>query len=88
MPETTHWTVDRRVPLALIFTLLLQLGYTIWWAAQQDSKDKNQDARLAQLEAQRVAERLAILEYQQTEMKSVLLRINVNVTRLLTEPRK
>lgn len=88
MPESTHWTVDRRVPLALIVTLLLQLGYTIWWAAQQESKDNTQDSRIALLESQRVAERLAVLEYQQAEIKSLVIQTNVNVTQLLIERRK
>lgn len=28
-----HWTVDKRVPLALILTLAMQTAGAIWWAS-------------------------------------------------------
>jgi hypothetical protein len=31
-PES-HWTLDRRVPLALILALILQTGGLVWWAS-------------------------------------------------------
>lgn len=29
----THWTIDKRIPAALIITILLQSAAAIWWAA-------------------------------------------------------
>jgi hypothetical protein len=29
----THWTLDRRVPLALILALVLQTAGLVWWAS-------------------------------------------------------
>jgi len=29
----THWQVDRRIPLALIITIVLQTGGIVWWAS-------------------------------------------------------
>lgn len=31
--QDKHWTVDRKVPLALIVTILIQTGTFIWWAS-------------------------------------------------------
>jgi hypothetical protein len=37
--ETDHqWHLDKKVPLALIVTLLLQSGAFIWWAAKADNR--------------------------------------------------
>lgn len=32
-PVATHWVVDKRIPLALVITILIQTGGAIWWAA-------------------------------------------------------
>jgi len=29
----THWQVDRRIPLALILTIIAQTGGIVWWAS-------------------------------------------------------
>lgn len=31
--DDKHWTVDRRVPLALIVTIIVQTGGLVWWAS-------------------------------------------------------
>jgi hypothetical protein len=37
--KTDHqWHLDKKVPLALIVTLLLQSGAFIWWAAKADNR--------------------------------------------------
>lgn len=38
------WHLDRRIPLVLILTILVQSGAAVWWAS-------NTDSRLAALEA-------------------------------------
>lgn len=32
-PATSSWHLDKRVPIALILTILVQSGTAIWWAA-------------------------------------------------------
>jgi hypothetical protein len=32
-PATGSWHLDKRVPVALIFTIAIQTGAIIWWAA-------------------------------------------------------
>ena len=36
--KVQHWSVDKRVPVALIVTLLIQTGAAIWWGARIDSR--------------------------------------------------
>lgn len=43
-----HWHLDKRVPIALIFTLFCQTAYGIWWASGVDE-------RLAQIERRQEA---------------------------------
>lgn len=31
--DCKHWSVDKRVPLALIVTIALQTGGLVWWAS-------------------------------------------------------
>ncbi|MDE3060250.1 MAG: hypothetical protein KGJ06_04505 [Pseudomonadota bacterium] len=37
-PEFTHWKVDRRVPVAVILALLVQMGGALIWATQLDAR--------------------------------------------------
>lgn len=61
-PQREPWHLDRRVPVALIVTLVIQTGAVVWWAS-------NIDKRVEQLEDQvatraLVNERLARMEAQ------------------------
>jgi hypothetical protein len=37
-PVGEHWTVDRRIPLALILAIILQTGGIVWWAASASER--------------------------------------------------
>lgn len=75
-----HWSLDRRVPIALIWTLLAQTAAAVWWAAGQSELNASQERRIAALEAQRSSERLSermhSLEAQMIDAKQLLLRID------------
>lgn len=45
MTRTEPWHLDRKIPIGLMLTLVLQLAIGVWWASQQE-------ARLAQVQAQ------------------------------------
>jgi len=36
--EQKHWSVDKRVPIALIFTIVIQSAGIIWWASELSSR--------------------------------------------------
>ena len=51
------WHLDKRIPIALIVTLLLQFGFAVWWASQADSRmsaaeqaNTRQDSQIAAVE--------------------------------------
>lgn len=55
----THWHVDRRVPVALLFGIFIQTATAIWWASGVTNDVENitialsrQDNRIATLEGQ------------------------------------
>lgn len=35
------WHLDKRVPVALIVTIMIQTGAGVWWAATQDQRVKS-----------------------------------------------
>mgnify|MGYP001228416554 FL=1 len=37
-PEITSWRVDKRIPIALLMTLFLQLAAAIIWATQLNAR--------------------------------------------------
>jgi hypothetical protein len=36
--DITNWRVDKRIPIALLVTLFLQIGAALVWATQLDSR--------------------------------------------------
>lgn len=78
-----HWTVDRRIPLALIFALFVQTGSLVWWARGIESDVAQHSRQLAAIEAERmsvrIAERLAVLEMQMSNSADVLRRVDARL---------
>lgn len=60
LPE--GWHLDKRVPLALIFTALAQVGALVWFAAGLSGRVDGLDRRTAVLEAREETERKAAHE--------------------------
>ena len=38
MADKEHWTVDRKIPLALVLTIVLQTAGALWWASKLESR--------------------------------------------------
>ena len=55
MQHPEHWTLDKRVPLALIVTIALQTSAAVWWAASMNERiaqiERRQDAAAVRSEA-------------------------------------
>lgn len=85
LDERPHWTLDRRVPITLIVGLVVQTAGMVWYLRGLVEVQVQHGQRLERLEgrvvADRVAERLAVLEYQQTEMRQLLVRIDSKLGR-------
>ncbi|MDD3287429.1 MAG: hypothetical protein PHX43_00285 [Alphaproteobacteria bacterium] len=76
--------VDRRVPLALIFAVLLQAATVVWWASAKERDVFFINQRVSELEINlsrtsgaygQVAERLARIEERMSAQMSSLERI-------------
>ena len=89
-PERDHWSVDKRIPLVVLVGFVLQFGGATWWVADFRAEVKADrearqrlEQRVAQIEAQRVGERLVALELQLLDAKDVLRRIDERTQRLV-----
>ena len=87
IPEAkAHWTVDKRIPLALLVTIALQTGGIVWWAAGLSS-------RVASLEENRIttadfSARLVRLETNYEFVRQTLLTIDAKLDRIIERSAK
>jgi hypothetical protein len=74
--EEEPWHLDKRVPVALIFTLMVQTSGIVWWASSiservlrlehESARSLTADGRLIRLETQMSAVADALLEAKAT----------------------
>jgi hypothetical protein len=95
IPET-QWHLDKRIPVALIVTLLAYGGIGLWWAAGMEARVLNQGTRIDRLEHAALEgirgqslmnERLARIEERSNAQVEILQRIERTLSRT-AEPRK
>lgn len=43
----TGWQIDRKVPLALVITLLFQTGSVVWWVAATNTRLNGLEEKMA-----------------------------------------
>lgn len=43
--DSKHWSVDKRVPLALIITMAIQTAGAVWWASNVSERVNNLEKR-------------------------------------------
>lgn len=79
-----HWTLDKRVPLAIILAMAGQVMLAIWYASKIDSRIENLESRQVEArerlagvdrEAKDVYGRLVRLEEKQSATLEILHRI-------------
>lgn len=86
-PES-HWSVDKRVPLALILTIIVQTVGVVWFAAALWNQVQSQGDRISAIEAVKVDTRLVRLEEAMANLKPQLDRIETKLDRLTGYPAK
>ena len=83
-----HWSIDRRIPLALIVTLLMQFGAFIWWFSSVESRLTMKEQRLTRVEQRldddqrtlaTIGERLARIEERSNAQIDLLKRIDARL---------
>jgi hypothetical protein len=86
--QNKNFTLDRRVPLALVLALFLQATGAVWWASSKETQDHFRDRRLAGIERHNsvstdrqveILERLSRLEAQGEGMAAGLKRIEARL---------
>jgi len=72
--ESQHWSLDKRIPVTLLLTILINIGTVIWFAAKTD-------ARISYLETQVdvVKEEQKLLRDASTVQAITLGRIEENI---------
>lgn len=83
MATGDSWHLDKKVPISIIVSLLLQCAALIWWANGITKDSEDHSRRLAQIESQRASERLAALESQMIDSRGSLSRIEGKLDRLI-----
>lgn len=80
-PDQRHWSLDKRVPLALIITLSLQTGGAVWWAANLSSRVTSLEDKIAATASYDA--RLVKLETNAENIKQALENISAKLDRLI-----
>lgn len=70
-PAQGHWSVDRRIPVALIVTLFIQGSAGVWAAAQLFSQVSANSAAIV-----KYGERIATIESRQGAVDATLARVD------------
>lgn len=90
MPPDDHWMLDKKIPAAVITTLVVQILGFAWYAAKLDSRVEALDGRITKSEAQLtlyerdardVGNRLVRLEEKSAAMLDILKRVERAIDR-------
>lgn len=92
--EKEHWTVDKKIPLALVITLLVQTGGVVWWSSQLSSRVNMIEERNIKLEVEigklkdnsgEIRERFAKAETTMLAFVETTRRIETKLDRLIDD---
>ena len=80
MPEE-HWHLRKEIPVALIFTILLQTGGALWWAASINQRVAQIEQRLdsAAIRAQNIDN---VVANQATQIAVLVSRMDEQTRRI------
>ena len=77
-----NWHLDKRVPIALIVTMLVQFAGIVMYVSTINSRTLENERRISMLESQKIGERLAAVESQMVDAKALLLRVETKIDRM------
>ncbi len=88
--NANHWHLDKRVPIALIVTIMLQCGAGIWWGATMAARLDNQERRIESLEnrGQKMSESFSNMNNQMSrldERMTAMLESTHRIERLIED---
>lgn len=76
--DREHWTLDRKVPVAIVATILIQLIGFAWYAAKLDARVEEQALRLNRAETQ-----ITSIEREARDVSTRLVRVEEKVGAIL-----
>jgi len=88
MAEREHWSFDKRIPVAIVVTIVIQTLGVVWAASALWSQVQAQEQRLNAIEAQKVESRLSRLEEAMLGVKAQLDRMEGKIDRISAYPAK
>ncbi|YBV97519.1 hypothetical protein M1D80_11760 [Phyllobacteriaceae bacterium JZ32] len=74
-PAGASWHLDKRIPVSLIFTMLVQTGVAVWWARGISSAQEQSVIDRARLEA-----RVDRIEADRDDMRARVIRIEEKIS--------
>ncbi|MFG1417000.1 hypothetical protein V5F38_04180 [Xanthobacter sp. V0B-10] len=91
-PQAEHWTLDKKVPLAIIFALVVQGAGLAYWAATLESRVNSAEKVISKLEGREgetreARERLIRLEERMISIGDDLRRVTQKLETLLEDRR-
>lgn len=84
MTDESRWHLDKRVPIALIVTLIIQTGGAIWWASSIASRVSSLEERV--ITAADQPGRIIKLETQIDNLTRLMGRIEDKLDKVLDKP--
>lgn len=84
--EAEHWTIDRRIPLALIFALVAQAVAAVWYVSGLEGRVKAAGDAVAELTRSDIAQdtRLGVIDDRTTRIEVDYNTTKVEVSRRLS----
>lgn len=88
MYQPQPFSLNRRIPIALLFTVLLQFGAVVWWASTIQAQNNFRDMRLSELELRRssdtdrlehILERLSRMEARNEALLDIMQRLDTQL---------
>jgi hypothetical protein len=76
--QNDHWTLDRKVPVAIILAIGVQFLGGLWFMSKLDSRVEDQDRRLVKAEAQ-----IGTMDRDAREANGRLIRVEEKMSSML-----
>lgn len=80
-PASNGWHFDRRIPIALVLTILIQTGGAVWWLSSLNSRVSSLEEKITVFSSQ--PERLVRVETQVEALTKTVDRIERKIDRAL-----
>lgn len=81
--DEDRWKLDKHIPVAVIFTIVVQGVAGVWWVSGLQHSVQDHERRLVIQEAAKISERMAVVEVQMRESREQQDEINRKLDRLL-----